>query len=99
MLYKNLPDEEFTSVMRVRVFLDYLAAFQFLLKGQFGNAKAVVHARSEYKRIRTYFQKAREENLQKNRADVIPERIKSSILWQFYVKGQKRFSQLSDFKG
>ena len=53
MLYKNLPDEEFTSVMRVRVFLDYLAAFQFLLKGQFGNAKAVVHARSEYKRIRT----------------------------------------------
>ena len=99
MLYKNLPDEEFTSVMRVRVFIDYLAAFQFLLKGQFGNAKAVVHARSEYKRIRTYFQKAREENLQKNRADVIPERIKSSILWQFYVKGQKRFSQLSDFKG
>lgn len=99
MLYKNLPDEEFTSVMRVRVFLDYLAAFQFLLKGQFGNAKAVVHARSEYKRIRTYFQKAREENLQKNRADVIPERIKSSILRQFYVKGQKRFSQLSDFKG
>jgi hypothetical protein len=29
----------------------------------------------------------------------IPERIKSSILWQFYVGGCKRFSQLSDLKG
>ena len=39
------------------------------------------------------------KNLRKTYVDSIPERIKSSILWQFYVKGRKRFSQLSDFKG
>lgn len=99
MLYKNLPPQDLNRVMRVRGFLDYMAAFQYLLKGQFGNAKAVLYARSEYKRLRSCFLKAREENLRKTYVDSIPERIKSSILWQFYVKGRKRFLQLSDFKG
>lgn len=99
MLYKNLPPQELNKVMRVRAFLDYVAALQYLLKGQLDNVKAVFHARSEYKRLRSYFLKAREENLRKTYVDSIPERIKSSILWQFYVKGRKRFSQLSDFKG
>ena len=33
MLYKNLPDEELNKVMRIRACLDYVAAFTFLLKG------------------------------------------------------------------
>ena len=98
MLYKNLPSEELSGVMRVRTILDYIAAFQFLLKGQFGNAKAVLHARKEYKRLRSYFSKAREENLRKTYVNPIPEQIKNCILWQFYAKGRKRFSQLSNFK-
>ena len=32
MLYKNLPEEELASVMRVRTFLDYCAALVWLLK-------------------------------------------------------------------
>lgn len=99
MLYKNLPSEELSEVMRVRTILDYIATFQFLLKGQFGNAKAVLHARKEYKRLRSYFSKAREENLRKTYVNPIPEQIKNCILWQFYAKGRKRFSQLSNFKG
>ncbi len=99
MLYKNLPSEELSKVMRIRMILDYIAAFQFLLKGQLGNAKAVVHARKEYKRLRSYFSKAREENLQKTYVNPIPEQLKNSILWQFYAKGHKYFSQLFNFKG
>ncbi len=99
MLYKNLPSEELSKVMRIRMILDYIAAFQFLLKGQLGNAKAVVHARKEYKRFRSYFSKAREENLQKTYVNPIPEQLKNSILWQFYAKGHKYFSQLFNFKG
>lgn len=99
MLYKNLPSEELSKVMRIRMILDYIAAFQFLLKGQLGNAKAVVHARKEYKRLRSYFSKAREENLQKTYVNPIPEQLKNSILWQFYAKGHKHFSQLFNFKG
>lgn len=99
MLYKNLPQNELNKVMRVRMFLDYVAALTFLLKGQADNASAVWRARKEYKRICSSFSSARAGNMRKISLNPIPERTKSSILWQFYVRGCKRFSQLSDFKG
>ena len=99
MLYKNLPAEELNKVMRIRACLDYVAAFVFLLKGDWDNACAVIRARKEYKQIRPSFSSSREENMRKKRLDLIPERTKNSILWQFYVRGCKRFSQLSDLKG
>ena len=99
MLYKNLPDRELAGVMRVRCWLDYIAAATFALKGQPANAKAVVRARREFKLLRDSFRDARAENLRKTSSHFIPEQIKSSILVQFYVKGRKFFSQLSDLKG
>lgn len=99
MLYKNLPQEEFDKVMRVRTCLDYVAALTFLLKGDISNARAVISARGEYKQICPSFSSFREENLRKKTLNPIPERTKSSILWQFYARGCKRFSQLSDLKG
>ena len=99
MLYKNLPDEELNKVMRIRACLDYVAAFTFLLKGQLDNARAVMRARKEYRQICPSFSSSRKDNLRKTSLNPIPERIKSSILWQFYVGGCKRFSQLSDLKG
>ena len=99
MLYKNLPEAQLDKVMFIRAWLDYVAALTFLLKGQLDNARAVMQARKEYKRSRSSFFLSREENLRKTFLNPIPEQIKSSILWQFYVRGCKRFSQLSDLKG
>lgn len=99
MLYKNLPEEELNKVMRIRTCLDYVAALTFLLKGDVGNARAVMRARKDFKRQCPSFSSSREENLRKNTLNAIPERSKSSILWQFYARGCKRFSQLSDLKG
>ncbi len=99
MLYKNLSEPELKPVMRVRAWLDYVAAVTFLLKGQLPNALAVLSARKEFHRLRASFCEARKENLQKSVSPPIPERIKSCILWQFYVRRCKRFSQLSDLKG
>lgn len=99
MLYKNLPDEELNGVMRTRAVLDYVATLAFVLKGQLPNAKAVMQARREYRKLRPEFRAAREENLKKTVVSSIPERIKSSILWQFYVEGRKRFSQIPHLKG
>ena len=99
MLYKNLPEEELNKVMRMRALLDYVAALTFLLKGSIDNASAVLRARKEYGRIRSSFEESRIENQQKSSLNPIPERTKSSILWQFYVRGCKYFSQLSEFKG
>ena len=66
MLYKNLPSEDLSSVMRIRAVLDYVAALNFALKLQFPNALAVLRARREYRRLRSSFTAAREENLKKN---------------------------------
>jgi GT2 family glycosyltransferase len=94
MLYKNLPAEELASVMRVRTFLDYVAAASFVLKGQLPNAWAVLRARRAFASLRTSFTPSREENLKKTCLSVIPERTKNSILAQFYLRGKKLFSQL-----
>ena len=94
MLYKNLPQEELGPVMRVRAVLDYVAALSFLLKGQFPNMWAVIRARRAFRLLRPSFADARRENLKKTSLPVIPERTKSSILVQFYLRGNKRFSQL-----
>ena len=98
MLYKNLSQKELNKVMRIRACLDYVAAFNFLLQGHWDNARAVIRARKEYKQLCPSFSLSREENMRKKTLNPIPERTKSSILWQFYARGCKRFSQLSDFK-
>ena len=94
MLYKNLPHDELRSVMRIRAVLDYVAAFKFLLTGAFGDFKAVLHARREYKRIRDEYKSVREQDLAATTVSVIEERARFSLLWQYYVKGKKHFSQL-----
>lgn len=94
MLYKNLPQRELASVMRVRTVLDYVAGFTFLLKGQIPNALAVIRARRAYHSLRPSLASARKENLEKTILDVIPERTKNSILAQFYLRGKRFFSQL-----
>jgi len=101
MLYKNLPEKDLNSVLRIRFFLDVLAAFQFLLKGDLGNFKAVFAARKEYKRQlpdfyndRQHIQLYRNLAVNKSVQKFLPERTSFSILWQFYVKGKKVFSDL-----
>lgn len=94
MLYKNLPEEDLASVMRVRAVLDYIAALSFALKGQFSNTWAVFRARCAYTSLRASFTASREENIKKTSLSIIPERTKNSILAQFYLHGKKFFSQL-----
>ena len=94
MLYKNLPHDELRSVMRIRAVLDYVAALKFLLSGAWGDFKAVMHARREYKRMRGEYKPVREQNLAASTVPVIEERARFSLLWQYYVKGKKHFSQL-----
>ena len=96
MLYKNLPQQELPAVMRIRALLDWAAALNFLLKGQFANARAVWRARKAYKHLKPSFAASRDENRQEARVEIIPERKTYSILWQFYVRGRKSFSSLSD---
>lgn len=95
MLYKCLPQQELRRVMRRRWWLDYLAAWQMLLlKRSWGDFRAVYRARKAYRRWRKGFEADREKIQQGGRQETIPERRPYSLLWQYYVKGKKLFSDL-----
>ena len=95
MLHKNLLPAEYAKVMRTRTLLDYIAAFKFLLSFSWGNFKAVLKARRDFKRMRDSYSAVRKENMEKTIVGRIEERSNFSILWQYYACRKKRFSQLS----
>ena len=97
MLYKNLSDRELSHVMRVRWFLDYLAAFEMLLlQRNWGDFKAVFKARKAFKEWRSSFDEERKRIQAQRVEEEIPQIFKISILWQYYAKGVKNFKDLKN---
>ena len=95
MLYKCLPEKELKPVMRWRWWLDYLAAWEMLiLKRNVGDFKAVYKARRAFKRWKKDFEADRLEIQSLYQNKTIAERRDFSLLWQYYVKGRKMFSEL-----
>ena len=95
MLYKCLPEEELASVMRWRWLLDYLAAWEMLLlKHNWGDFCAVYRARHAFRKWKKEFAADRQAIQSSRRSEKIPEQRMFSLLWQYYVKGRKRFSDL-----
>lgn len=94
MLYKNLPEEELNTVMRVRAVLDGVAAIFFCLKGEWGDAKAVWEARREFQRMKPEYLDERRSNLRQAVTTTLPERMGQSVLWLYHVRGKKTFSSL-----
>lgn len=93
MLYKNLPEEELKSVMRIRWWLDTLAEIRFLLFGDWKNFMAVVKARSDYRKMRIEMVSDRQTNLSLSVSKHIPERFEKSLLYAFYVRKIYSFSK------
>ena len=98
MLYKCLPEKDLKPVMRLRWFLDYLAAFQTLiLKRNIGDFKAIFRARRDFKLWRKDFENDRQRIQESRVADDNKEYAPFLLLWKYYVKGCKKFSQLKLF--
>ena len=95
MLYKNLPEQQLRSVIRMRRFLDFVAAVQFLVKGDLANMKAIRKAHKEFATLIPYYAPIRQHiQAQRNLSKTLPELVNLSILWQYYVRRRKTFSQL-----
>lgn len=94
MLYKNLSEEEFNHIFKIRKALDYLAAFQMLVSGKKENYKAVLRAHSEFKEIKTQYNDVRNQNLKLTINKDISTIYPKSILRQFYIKQRKAYSKL-----
>ena len=96
MLYKNLPQEELHSVMRTRAVLDYIAAMQFLAKLDFKNMKAVFRARYSFFKMKRSYRPVRQQLLQQRKTGHVPERYSFSVIWQYYAKGKKTFTDIME---
>ncbi len=94
MLYKNLPEHELRHVMCVRRLLDWVAAFQFLLRADWGDFRAVFRARRAYRRLRPEFAADRQQLLARAVVPDVDERHSFCLLWQYYFRCRRRFSQL-----
>ena len=95
MLYKCLPDKELQYVMRWRWALDYLAAWQTLiLNGNYGDFKAIYRARKAFKKWRKDFEDDRRRIQTERKVTEIPERKKYSLLWQYYARRKRHYSDL-----
>ena len=92
MVYKNSTEEDLKRVLRVRFCLDYVAALKFLLTGHLANARAVYEARKAFFALLPAYESKRRENLLKRKLAEIPELYKGCLIFAFYVKGKKRYS-------
>lgn len=94
MLYKNLSDGELHHVMRVRSVLDYVAALQAMLSGRMGDFKAILRGRRAFKQWLPDYREVRRSVQSMRKVDSVTGIYRRSILWQYYAKGHKKFSQI-----
>lgn len=94
MLYKNISGDKLIFVFVVRLILDVLAYFHLLVIGKFENARSVIEAHKDFYKMRKGFKHDRSENLKQRTIINIPTKFKGSILWNYYVKRKKMYTDL-----
>ena len=88
MLRKNLPSRVLRSTLRKRWLLDHVAALQFLLRGNLGDARAVLRARRELRRLRPVRSGG---DLERAYSRLYPR----SILLEYHLRGHHTYDRLS----
>lgn len=96
MIYKNLNIQRLIPLALIRFFLDYFAAFVFLVTLKPKMFWAVVKARIDFYRYKGKVKAQRKENLIKTIRYTMPDVVyNGSILLAHYLLRKKKFSQLS----
>lgn len=94
LLYKNLSFGRWMALAFMRFFLDYLAAFMFVVKGKGADAKAIVKARIDFLRMKSKIRPLRKKNMEHTICPSIPLVFHGSILFQYHFLRKRKFSQL-----
>ena len=93
LLAKNLPKNELLPKLFIRMVLDGMAAFKFLISGKGKDFLAVIHAHFDfYRRLR--------KTLGKRTGNYIPVKgqYSGNIVLDYFLKGRKKFSDLPSDK-
>ncbi len=89
LLHKNLPDSTRRRKLFVRRLLDTVAFVKFALTLDTANARAVLRAHRDFRRMRTAYTTHPDTDLLDNRTDT-----RHNILTAYYLRHRRRFSQL-----
>jgi GT2 family glycosyltransferase len=94
LLYKNLPDKKLKRILFIRKILDGAAAIFFLMKGSFGSVKAVWKAHMDYYKAIHKLREKRKSVKKSEVKDPYSSVLNKSIVFEFYVKGNKTYKSL-----
>ena len=90
LLYKNLPSNKLFSVLLIRLFLDGLAGFKFLLQGGFSDVAAVIRAHFYFYKNWSHIREKRKNTLRNNVSMI----YQGNIAGEHYLLRKKKFSDL-----
>ncbi|MBW3469730.1 glycosyltransferase family 2 protein [Arthrospiribacter ruber] len=88
LLRKNLDKWEYRKIYLKRILLDLLAAFVFLLRGLPSHSKAVIKAHIGFHKFKNKLHNSGKKSKKIGTMGV------SSILWEYYLLGKKKFSEI-----
>ncbi len=99
LLRKNLTEQELKEIYTVRNRLDKLAAWVVFSKGNFEESKAIKNGLEAYRNTIPKWDEKRKQNelLKSTLAIGAPNKygiLGHSIIWSYYIKGIKKFSDL-----
>lgn len=94
MIYKNATQTKLIEVLLIRIVLDTAAAAHFLVQGKWRHAKAVGKAYSDFIKMRPVFKPKRKYNLDKTIQTNMPQLYKGSMLFDFYFRRKKKYSDI-----
>ncbi|MBR9920560.1 MAG: bifunctional riboflavin kinase/FAD synthetase [Bacteroidetes bacterium] len=100
MLIKNEERRKLRWLIPLRLILDGIAGFQFLLQGKTAHIGAILRAHGHfYRNFGTYRKKRKSESDQIARISISSEMNRSgiyskSIIWQYFIRRRKTFKSL-----
>ncbi len=95
LLFKNLPSHYFILILISRLFLDFISAIVYLVNGQFKSFVAVIKAHITFFSWIPRFIKKRKALIKQNQKYTHPQIYKFSIVWNFFIRKVKKFSELN----
>jgi hypothetical protein len=95
MLARNFPLAKLCWLLPLRFVLDWLAAFRFLLIGKPAVGSAIFKSQFAFLKWLLFLPADKGQPKYANRRGVPPKGYyKGSILWQYFIKGKRRFSAI-----
>jgi hypothetical protein len=94
LLYKNLPENQLFYILSVRMILDGAAAFKLLAELNLNGIKSVLKAHCHFHKSLPELRRKRMQAAKGGDYIQPLERLPKSIVFQFYIRKRKRFSEI-----